>query len=378
MMMTDEERKKNNDQLGSGTTTLSASNGTRSGTPKPTQSGSYTNLQSYIGKNKGATNQSLEKARNDFGQLRNSYTTNTSAIDRAQEQGRNTLEQARQSRNFLIGLEQDPYLEQTPYSASRRKDDVRANRTMVNPERNFLESGTQAQAANTGLTSQRNNLANINSTGGIRNYLSSIRGDRAGSAGGMNLDQFLMQSTPEANNELSQIASGANEMDLNYGSGLNSLSNEYDQLGEFDVDANTDRIGNTLRGNLDNNNQESVNIYNEVADVYGFRPTRFMGNTDYLNTGIKDFENMRGYSTIPTSPVTAPTAQTTVAPTITPTVAPTTTPTVAPTTTPTVTAGRPSQGQASRNNATMGGARPESKRRWVSTGRGAGQGYWTK
>ena len=252
-------------------------------------------MQSYIGKNRSATNQSLEKAKNDFGQLRNSYTTNTSAIDRAEEQGRDTLDTARQSRNFLTGLEQDPY------SASRRKDDVRANRTMVNPERNFLESGTQAQAANTGLTSQRNNLANINSTGGIRNYLSSIRGDRAGSAGGMNLDQFLMQSTPEANNELSQIASGANEMDLNYGSGLNSLSNEYDQLGEFDVDANTDRIGNTLRGNLDNNNQESVNRYNEFADIYGFRPTRFMGNTDYLNTGIKDFENM---STIPTSPVT--------------------------------------------------------------------------
>ena len=304
MMMTDEERKKNNDQLGSGTTTLSASNGTRSGTPKPTQSGSYTNLQSYIGKNKGATNQSLEKARNDFGQLRNSYTTNTSAIDRAQEQGRITLEQARQSRNLLIGLEQDPYLEQFPYLA-----DVRAYRTMANPERNFLESGTQAQAANTGLTSQRNNLANINSTGGIRNYLSSIRGDRAGSGGGMNLDQFLMQSTPEANNELSQIATGANEMDLNYGSGLNSLSNEYDQLGEFDADANADRIRNTLRGNLDNNNQESVDRYNEFADIYGFRPTRFMGNTDYLNTGIKDFENMRGYSTIPTSPVTAPTAQ---------------------------------------------------------------------
>lgn len=179
--------------------------------------------------------------------------------------------------------------------------EVWVNRTMVNPERNFLESGTQAQAANTGLTSQRNNLANINSTGGIRNYLSSIRGDRAGSAGEMNLDQFLMQSTPEANNELSQIASGANEMDLNYGSGLNSLSNEYDQLGEFDVDANTDRIGNTLRGNLDNNNQESVNIYNEVADIYGFDPTRYI--------------------------VPPPT----VAPKTTPTVAPTTTPVTAPT-----------------------------------------------
>ena len=334
MMMTDEERKKNNDQLGSGTTTLSASNGTRSGTPKPTQSGSYTNLQSYIGKNRDATNQSLEKAKNDFGQLRNSYDINTSAIDRAEEQGRNTLEQARQSRNFLTGLEQDPY------SASRRKDDVRANRTMVNPERNFLESGTQAQAANTGLTSQRNNLANINSTGGIRNYLSSIRGDRAGSAGGMNLDQFLMQSTPEANNELSQIASGANEMDLNYGSGLNSLSNEYDQLGEFDVDANTDRIRNALRGNLDNNNLESVDRYNEFADIYGIDGTKYI---------------------VPP-----------------PTVAPTTTPTVAPTTTPTVQAGRPSQGQAPGGNATMGGARPGSKRRWVSTGRGAGQGYWTK
>ena len=349
MMMTDEERKKNVDQLGSGTTTLSASNGTRSGTPKPTQAGSYTNLQSYIGKNRSATNQSLEKARNDFGQLRNSYTTNTSAIDRAQEQGRNTLEQARQSRNFLIGLEQDPYLELTPYSASRRKDDVRANRTMVNPERNFLESGTQAQAANTGLTSQRNNLANINSTGSIRNYLSSIRGDRAGSAGGMNLDQFLMQSTPEANQELSQIASGANEMDLNYGSGLNSLSNEYDQLGEFDVDANTDRIGNTLRGNLDNNNQESVNRYNEVADIYGFDPTKYI-NPNFVPPP-------KSYNNIPTSPVTAPTAQ----PTVTPTVTPTTTPTVRP----------------SSNNATMGGARPK-RRRWVSTGRGAGQGYWTE
>lgn len=304
MMMTDEERKKNVDQLGSGTTTLSASNGTRSGTPKPTQSGSYTNLQSYIGKNRSATNQSLEKAKNDFGQLRNSYTTNTSAIDRAEEQGRDTLDTARQSRNFLTGLEQDPY------SASRRKDDVRANRTMANPERNYLESGTQAQAANTGLTSQRNNLANINSTGGIRNYLSSIRGDRAGSAGGMNLDQFLMQSTPEANNELSQIASGANEMDLNYGSGLNSLSNEYDQLGEFDVDANTDRIGNTLRGNLDNNNQESVNRYNEVADIYGFDPTKYI-NPNFVPPP-------KSYNNIWTTPVTddnaglgtAPTAQT--------------------------------------------------------------------
>lgn len=286
MMMTDEERKKNSDQLGAGTTTLSASNSSRSGTPKPTQSGSYTNLQSYIGKNRGATNQSLDKAKNDFGQLRNSYNTNKSAIDTSAEQGRNSLDTARQSRNFLTGLEQDPY-------SVNNSGNLAANRASANPERNFLDSGTQAQAANTGLTSQRNNLANINSTGGVRNYLNSIRGDRAGSAGGMNLDQFLIQSTPEANRELSQIASGAGEMDLNYGNQLNSLSSEYDQLGEFDIDANTDRIRNTLRGNLNNSNQESVNQYNDVAGIYGFDPTKFVaGNTDYLNTGIKDFENM--------------------------------------------------------------------------------------
>lgn len=287
MMMTDEERKKNVDPEKSvfldqnSNNTMSApavsSQPARTqnaaGSPKPTRSGSYTNLQSYISKNRSATNQSLDKLKSDSQSLNDRYKNNLSNLQQTANAGQNRYNTVDSDRQYLAGLGSNPY------SVLGNADRYNAANQNINASRDPITDYDRAQAGLTGLKSERDNLANINSTGGIRNYLSSIRGDRAGSQGGMNLDQFLLQSTPEANTQLSDVSKLAGSYDLNATPGRAELENRFGQLQGFNTDNIMTQIQGGLQNGLNVNDLLSVMAYNDAQEIYGGAPVAYVRPT---------------------------------------------------------------------------------------------------
>lgn len=308
----------------------------------PTSSGRYTNLSRYIDKNRGATNQTLNKAKSDIGGLEGNTANYRNAAQNITDSGIRDYGTIRSNIDMQTRAANDPY--------SMLPNIFNSNTAATRDPINRLDSEQQRLS---GLTQQRDALSSLADQGGVRNYLDSIRGNRAGSAGGKELDTFLLSSTPESQKDLGDISRRAGSLNLDASPQAQQLESAYSGVNGYDPNVAKGQIQNRLQADLDVNNGESVNRYNRIQEMLG-NPTRaqFVMRPIEVNTpstqtpSIGVIPPMGAAPGTTNTPATSSTAQT---------------PTPQTGSGNAVPAGRPGQGQGPGGNATMGGARPASQ-----------------
>lgn len=355
-----DENEKDGTMIGGGSQTLSASNSGNINPQRPTSSGRFTNLNTYINKNRGATNQTLNKARSDIDYAEANAANARNRIQGITDTGRYNYAGIRNTQNEQRRAAEDPYsMTSNVFSrnATANKDPIRE---LQNEQSRLGE-----------LSPSKESLSGLTSTGGIRNYLDSIRGNRPGSAGGRELDTFLLGATPESNYGLANISQRAANLNLDASSNINDLENSYNQVAGYDPNTALGQLTNRLESDLNVADEQSVANYNRLQQLLGR-----LNRATYTPPVVTQPQLI-----IPQIPVNTPSTN---VPTLQPVIATpadVTRPLTAaprPTTTQTTTtrsnsntvpAGRPGQGRAPGGTSTMGGARPGQKRPSQNTGR---------
>lgn len=292
----DEMQSSLTPSLGGGT--IGALGGSVGANPKGTSSGRFTNLQSYINKNRGTTNQTLNKVRNDSENYQKDLVTNVNKVNDANLGARDTYNNIRNNQNRLNRIADNPY-------DTNAANDYNSLLTQSAASRAPIANYESAQNDLRGLTERRNALNGINTSGGIRNYLSSIQGARPGSAGGMNLDEFLLTSTPESMNQLNTISDNSKFNPGTYNPADGELDPMYGEVSGFDPNTISSRIQTRLQGDLNLQDEGSVNRYNQAQRIYGgqlanyLQPKTPVKEADIYRGGIKDFVSS---SNLPTPP----------------------------------------------------------------------------
>lgn len=337
------EDEEEGQRIGGGSQTLT-SGGTSSGnvsqsTPTPTSSGRYTNLNQYINKNRGATNQTLNKAQSDLSNTEGQTQSIRGRISDIANTGERDYGAVKRTQDYQRSVANNPYsLDPNSFFGNTSASRDRINQAQT--EQGNLQN----------LRGQKEALSNLTTTGGIRNYLDSIRGNRAGSAGGRELDTFLLSSTPESGQAIQDISKRAGALNLDASPELSRLESAYQSTTGYDPNATIAQIVNRADNDLDTKNFDSVSRYNRLQEMLG-RTNRAQFQAPVIYGGdlptTQDVINATS-STVPAIATDVPRPTTTTTQTSTPQTG----------SGNAVPAGRPGTGQAPGGSATMGGARP--------------------
>lgn len=269
MIIDGTKKEEEQTNLGGSGNVTPANTGASANSGRPTSSGRWTNLTSYINQNRGGGQKVASSINQETEGLNNQYKQYQGDLKNQYDRANAELSKTKEIQDFKN------YALENPLNVSH--GDERLGKDVENKTDYYSNLNSQKQKLQGEIDQKKNALGVLGTTGGLREYLQKQRGNRAGSAGGLNLDEFVASqdtATQDAINNSKKALSNIESNPMqNYD--MNSLKSLQDTVSSYDPNSFQQGLKQKMSvlGSFQSLNKPDERLQAPVAPSAPERPT---------------------------------------------------------------------------------------------------------